>query len=79
MNSPATNRIEKILQGISIETVEAEAMMYLAIYYRENDDYESAATYVTIDIAFSVTSISLWISTTHFSFSAVLFNILLDR
>lgn len=38
--------IEKMLRNISIETIEAEAIMYLAIYYRDHDDLDSAATYV---------------------------------
>ena len=45
-NGTTTNRLEKILQSISIETIEAEAIMYLAIYYHENDDFDSAAMYV---------------------------------
>lgn len=47
-NDGTTNRLEKILQGISIETIEAEAIMYLAIYYHENNDFENAAMYVWI-------------------------------
>jgi hypothetical protein len=38
-----TNHLEKILHGISIETIEAEAIMYLAIYYHEHQDFENAA------------------------------------
>jgi hypothetical protein len=45
-NDSTTNRLEKILHGISIETIEAEAIIYLAIYYHENDDYDNAAMYV---------------------------------
>ena len=45
-NGADSNRLEKMLQGISIETIEAEAIMYLAIYYHENDDFDSAAMYV---------------------------------
>lgn len=47
-NDGTTNRLEKILQGISIETIEAEAIMYLAIYYHENNDFDNAAMYVWI-------------------------------
>ena len=45
-NDGATNRLEKILHGISIETIEAESIMYLAIYYHDNNDFENAAMYV---------------------------------
>ena len=38
--------LDKLLQGISIEATEADAIMFLAIYYRDNDDYDSAASYV---------------------------------
>ena len=42
-NDSSANRLDKILQGISIETIEAEAIMYLAIYYHENNDFDNAS------------------------------------
>jgi hypothetical protein len=46
INDTTTNRLERILQGISVETIEAEAIMYLATYYHDNNDFDSAAMYV---------------------------------
>jgi hypothetical protein len=51
-NDTTTNRLEKILHGISIETIEAEAIMYLALYYHENDDFDSAAMFVFYGLDF---------------------------
>jgi lipoprotein NlpI len=36
--------LDKMLQGISVESTEAEAIMYLAVYYTEHDDFDSAAS-----------------------------------
>ena len=69
-NGTTTNRLEKILQSISIETIEAEAIMYLAIYYHENDDFDSAAMYVYCKsivrhiFGYSISSFLLFVITT---------------
>jgi anaphase-promoting complex subunit 8 len=36
--------LDKMLQEISVESTEAEAIMYLATYYRDNCDFESASS-----------------------------------
>jgi anaphase-promoting complex subunit 8 len=40
----SVDNLDKMLQGISVESTEAEAIMYLATYYRDNYDFESAAS-----------------------------------
>jgi hypothetical protein len=49
-----------MIYGISIETIEAEAIMYLAIYYRDNNDYDTATMYEYFaDVIFDSTFIDL--------------------
>jgi hypothetical protein len=37
--------LETMLLGVVVESTEAEAILYLAVYYRENADNETAAIF----------------------------------
>lgn len=43
--SPSTHSVENLLQGLIVESTEAEAIMFLAHYHKDHGEYDTAITF----------------------------------